>query len=153
LGRWGRETARRAAMPNRIVVRYRDGRVLKGHAYDFSPQRKTFHLVNIDARGIRRNHEVQCADLKAIFFVKTFEGDKEYVEKKEFGEIGTISPPGLKMKITLYDGEIITGASPGYSEGRQGFFVTPIDPECNNNRIYIVSDAAIDVKAGLAATG
>ena len=140
-------------MPNRIVVRYRDGRLLKGHTYDFSPQREKFHLVNIDSHGIRRNHEVHCADLKAVFFVKTFEGNKEYVEKREFGEIGTIAPPGLKMKIKFYDGEIIAGSSPGYSEGRQGFFLTPIDPESNNNRIYIVSDAAIDVKAGLAATG
>ena len=140
-------------MPNRIVVRYRDGRVLKGHTYDFSPQREIFHLVNIDTRGIRRNHEVHCADLKAVFFVKTFEGDKEYVEKREFGESGTITPPGLKMKIKFYDGETMTGSSPGYSEGRQGFFVIPIDPDSNNNRIYIVSDAATDVKLGSAATG
>jgi hypothetical protein len=140
-------------MPNRIVVRYRDGRVLKGHTYDFSPQRETFSLVNIDAHGTRRTHEVCCADLKAIFFVKTFEGNNEHVEKTQFGESGTISLPGLKIKITFYDGEIISGASPGYSEDRQGFFVTPIDPESNNRRIYVVSDAATDVKAGQEATG
>lgn len=140
-------------MPNRIVVRYRDGRVLKGQTYDFSPQRKTFHLMSTDARGVRRTHEVHCADLKAVFFVKTFEGNKEYVEKKRFGESGTISLPGLKMKITFFDGEIIAGASPGYSEERPGFFVTPIDPGSNNTRIYVVSDAATDVKVGLAATG
>jgi hypothetical protein len=138
-------------MQNKIVVHYRGGRIVKGHTYDFSPQRPTFHLVVADAGGGRTTHEVRVSELKAVFFVKTFEGNKEYIEKKQFGEVGTNSPLGLKMKITFYDGEIISGASAGYSKGRQGFFVTPIDPRSNNERIYIVSDAVVDIKVGDAA--
>ena len=84
-------------------------------------------------------------------FVKTFEGNKNYVEKKRFDEAGTTSPLGLKMKITFRDGEVITGASAGYSKGRQGFFVTPIDPESNNERIWVVADSVREVVVGGAA--
>jgi hypothetical protein len=140
-------------MQNKVVVHYRGGKVLKGQTYDFSPQRQTFHLVSTDAAGVRKTYDVCIAELKAVFFVKTFEGDKQYVEKKRFGEVGTTTPLGLKMKITFYDGEIITGASAGYSKGRQGFFVSPIDPQSNNERIYIVSDAVVDVKVGQSAVG
>jgi hypothetical protein len=139
-------------MQNKVVIHYRGGRISKGQTFDFSPQRPTFHLVTMDASGVRKTTEVRIGELKAVFFVKTYEGDKEYVEKREFGEAGTTSPLGLKMKITFYDGEIITGASSGYSKGRQGFFVTPIDPQSNNERIYVVSDAVVDVKVGQEAT-
>jgi len=133
---------------NQIVARFKDGRLLKGFTHDFSPVKEFFHLT--DEAGVI--HDVRCPDLKAIFFVKSLEGDKGYSEKKEFGEVDTSGLRGLKIRVEFNDGEVIRGVSTGYSKNRKGFFVIPVDPDSNNERIYVIADAVLDVKVGSAAT-
>jgi hypothetical protein len=55
------------------------------------------------------------------------------------------------MRVVFNDGEIIRGISLGYSEDKRGFFLLPVDPECNNDRIFIVSEACKDIKVGFPA--
>ncbi len=129
---------------NRIVVRFKTGRMLKGYAHDFKQMMEAFHLVDVNG-GI---HDIKCADLKAIFFVRTFEGRKEYVEKTRFNQVDTSALKGLKMKLTFADGELIRGFSLGYGKDRKGFYLIPIDPESNNERIYVIADAVREVKLG-----
>ena len=86
--------------------------------------------------------------MKAIFFVKTLEGNKDYAEKKKFEEVDTSGLKGLKIKAVFFDGEIIRGISLGYSKSSKGFFIIPVDPESNNERIYVITDALRSVKVG-----
>jgi hypothetical protein len=58
---------------------------------------------------------------------------------------------GLKIKLEFSDGEVIRGFSLGFSKERKGFYITPIDPQSNNERIYVIADALRDVKIGSAA--
>jgi hypothetical protein len=129
------------------VVRFKKGKLLKGYTHDFKPMTETFHVVD-QLGGIQ---EVKCCDLKAVFFVRTFEGRREYVEKKKFSEVDCTALRGLKIKLEFYDGEVIRGFSLGFGKDRRGFYVTPIDPQSNNERIYVVTDALRDVKIGSAA--
>ena len=57
---------------NKVVVRYLDGRVLKGMTEDFFPNRPLFHLRPLDSQG---TVDVRSRDLKAVFFVRDFAGD------------------------------------------------------------------------------
>lgn len=51
-------------MQNKIVVRYADGRVLKGSTADFSPAKPTFHLVPATESGPSADVlEIKLADL------------------------------------------------------------------------------------------
>ncbi len=129
---------------NRVVVRYRGGRLLKGHTHDFKPLVDVFHLV--DTAG--NIHTIKCQDLKAVFFVRTLEGNSKYEEKKQFSEVNCSALKGLKVKLTFLDGETIRGFSLGYGRDRKGFYFIPIDPNCNNERIYVVTAALRDVKLG-----
>ena len=43
------------------------------------------------------------------------------------------------------------GTSLGYSKERKGFYIVPIDPDCNNERVYVVADSVRSVKIGSAA--
>jgi hypothetical protein len=129
---------------NRVVVRFKAGRLLKGYTHDFKPMVDAFHLV--DQAG--STHTVRCQDLKAVFFVKTFEGDSKYEEKKNFSEVDCAALKGLKVKLTFLDGEMIRGFSLGYGRDRKGFYLIPIDPKSNNDRIYVVTSALRDVKLG-----
>ncbi len=133
---------------NRIVVHYKDGTLRKGYAHDFNPAGEMFHLTS-DMDADRGNvHEVKVVDLRAVFFVKTLKGDRYYTEKKSFSDVDASKLQGMKIKVTFKDGEIIRGVTLGYNKKKKGFFVIPIDPQSNNDRIYVVADALESVSLG-----
>ncbi|HVG86693.1 MAG TPA: hypothetical protein VM820_19360 [Vicinamibacterales bacterium] len=122
-------------LPNRIVARFADGRMLKGTTQDFAPAKDTFHVIG--SEGGSRPVKVAVEDLKAVFFVKSLVGNAAYTELKEFGG----PAPGRKVQVTFKDGEVLVGSTQGYQQDRPGFFLVPADPRSNNDRIYVVTTA------------
>ena len=57
----------------------------------------------------------------------------------------------MRIRVEFNDGEIIRGISLGYSKSKKGFFVVPVDPQSNNDRIYVIAAAVRDVKIAAAA--
>lgn len=133
---------------NRIVVHYKDGTLRKGYTHDFNPVRETFHLTADSSGDGNAVHEVKVTDLIAVFFVKNLVGDRYYSEKKSFDDVDSSKLKGLKIKVTFCDGEVIRGVTLGYNRNKKGFFVAPVDPRSNNERIYVVSDAISAVSLG-----
>jgi hypothetical protein len=123
---------------NRIVARYRDGRVVKGTTNDFLPTRASFHLMPAAGGPAQA---VPIAELKALFFVRDLVGNKDYSEKKTFERPAV----GRKVRVTFDDGEVLVGTTQGYQPGRDGFFMVPVDPLSNNERIYVLTAATTDV--------
>ncbi|OPX97393.1 MAG: hypothetical protein A4E62_01520 [Syntrophorhabdus sp. PtaU1.Bin002] len=129
--------------PVKVVVRFGDGRVVKGVTQDFFPNKDRFHLhPTSDTSG--NATEVCIRDLKAIFFVRDFSGNPDYSERKSYLE-GEKSQ-GRKVEVTFTDGEILAGSTLGYDPNRQGFFVFPVDPTSNNARVYAVTTAVKGVR-------
>lgn len=81
-------------------------------------------------------------DLKAVFFTKDFNGDKERRDDYTHEVRGA----GRKMQVEFDDGEVIIGYSLGYSADRQGFFLTPADVNGNNERIFVLNDSSRKVE-------
>jgi hypothetical protein len=121
----------------KVVVHYADGRVVKGFTNNFFPNRPAFHLHPAGAGPADKGSEVRVSDLKAVFFVKDFQGDPAYNEKKTF--IEGQSPAGRKVEVTFADGEVLVGATLGYDASRPGFFIVTPDPESNNLRVFVVT--------------
>lgn len=136
---------------NRVVVHFKDGKLLKGQTSDFVPAQETFHITSEQEYDKGRTYEIKCAELKAIFFVKTLEGNHSYVEKKNFSEVDASGRRGLKIKVEFSDGEVIRGMSFDYSKKFNGFFIMPIDPRSNNGKIYVIADDLRNIKTGIAA--
>jgi len=129
---------------NKVVVRFRDGRLLKGYTYDFNANRETFHVSSVhDEQDIT---EVAASDLKAVFFVKTFEGDKDHTDSKDFSLESLNSITGLKVKVTFSDGEVMYGGTHGYSPQRKGFFIFPADKTLNNDRIFVIKESTTSIE-------
>lgn len=128
----------------KIVVRYADGRVLKGYSRDFYPNKPHFHLFPADAGLSDKAVEVRISDLKAVFFVRDFAGDPSYNERKEFAE--GERPPGRKVQVTFKDGEVLVGSTLGYDPHRPGFFFIPADPKSNNRKVFAVTTAVTNVQ-------
>jgi hypothetical protein len=122
--------------PNKVVARFQDGRVLKGVTSDFLPAKDSFHLAIKDASAGSRPTDVRVPDLKAVFFVRDFEGDPAYNDSREFDRP---SSSGRKIRVTFKDGEVLVGMTQGYQPGRPGFFVTPADPRSNIERCFVVT--------------
>lgn len=128
--------------PGRAVVRYADGRVLKGYA-DFDPARPSFRLVppdDPDADGV----EVAVADLKAVFFVRSFDGDSGYEESKDLYQPRPADT--RKVSVRFRDGEELVGHTRQLDRHRVGLFFTPLDPQSNNLRVFAVFDALWGVR-------
>jgi hypothetical protein len=124
---------------NKIVARYRDGRVLKGYTGDFLPTKPAFHLTLMEAPPDAKAIDVQIADLKAVFFVKDFIGNPERKKIQEFPAGKPVV--GRKIRVVFQDGEALVGTTQGYDAARQGFFVIPADPGSNNERCFVVNRA------------
>ncbi len=127
---------------NRVVVRYLDGRVLKGVTFDFLPNKGRFHVAH--AKDAKKVSAISTSDLKAIFFVRSFEGRGE----REHGKVPEqfAAAPGRKLRITFLDGEVVHGSTHAYTPGREGFFIVPADPEDNNERAYVFTHATKEIR-------
>ncbi len=123
---------------NQVVVRYLNGSVSKGRTSDFSPNKKAFHLEMLEGQVI----DIDLDQLKAIFFVKDYKGDKNHINY--YGD--TINGAGRIIKVTFFDGESITGYTQGYSPDRLGFFMSPAETNGNNDRIFVVKSSTVKVE-------
>ena len=122
----------------KIVVHDRNGWLIKGYSYDFSPNKPHFHL-SPSVAGLSPSDEsveVTIKDLKAVFFVKDFAGDSSYNER----------PPGRKVEVKFFDGEVLVGSTMAYDRRRAGFFLIPADPKSNNLKVFAVARAVTGVR-------
>ena len=122
----------------KVVIRYTDGRIVKGYTNDFFPNKPAFHVGSGPSdKGV----QIQVDELKAVFFVKDFGGDPQYDDHKAFKE--GQAKQGRKVLMTFNDGEMLAGSILGYDRNRPGFFLVPSDPDSNNLRVFVVQ-AAVD---------
>jgi hypothetical protein len=125
--------------PVKVIIRYKDGKLIKGYTNDFSPNKTQFHIRSADSSPTDRGAEVNIRDLKAVFFVKDFAGNPAYCEKKDFSTVQQVL--GRKMEVTFQDGEVMVGTTVGHDPRRLGYFLTPSDPQCNTLRVFVISAA------------
>jgi len=133
---------------NLVVARYIDGRVLKGITNDFSPNRAIFH---IDPQDGGMAVEVRFRHLKALFFVASLQGDSSREDVRGFVRGPAETPEGKKIAVRFRDGELMCGYTLTWSPEREGFFIFPADAHANNQRVFILSAATAEIKAGPAA--
>jgi Family of unknown function (DUF6982) len=122
-----------------MVVRYLDGRILKGFSYDFYPTQERFVLTE---RETGQEIEVPFADLKAIFFVKDFDTDGAVRPREDIERFGL----GRKIKVHFRDGEDLVGFSSTYAPDRRTFIVFPGDPDCNSQKVVVTAKAVDSVE-------
>ena len=129
---------------NKLVARCLDGRLIKGLVLDFSPSKEVVHVV--DSNDSKRTTEIHTSELKALFFVKSVDGDPQHNPSSEFSKESLKGIPGLKLRVTFRDGEVLFGTTNGYSAGRPGFFLIPADKKSNNIRVYVYTAATRSVE-------
>ncbi len=120
---------------SKVVVRLQDKTLLKGKISKFSPFYNFFHLELLNGDSVI----VKIDKIKAMFFVKSFQGDKQYKYKYE----DKLFWVGDKITLKFDDGEEIVGYSQHFDFTPRGYFITPADVDGNNTYIF-ASKSAID---------
>jgi hypothetical protein len=136
----------------KVVMRFNDGRVLKGYLSLFSPE---LPEAVLEEEGAARAHKVSLRDVKAVFFVKSFDGNRGYKERKTYGISRTKGRN--KVFIKFNDGESLVGFLEGgvpwekgfflsrQGFGATGFFLLPVDDDTNNIKVFVVASSVSDV--------
>ena len=128
----------------KIVVKFNDGKIIKGCTTDFSPNRDSFHVSLTDDYQDKEQSdqlEISLGNIKAVFFVKDFKGNKEYQKVRTFNGYDSGPPSQRKIIVIFKDGENFYGTTHSYSPDRNGFFVYPIDEDDNNDRVFVPRSA------------
>ena len=123
----------------KVIARFLDGRLVRGYTNDFHATKAHLHLRE---DGTSEAQLVQLSQLKALFFVREFDGDSSRVERKHFAA----ATHGRKVEVTFKDGEVLIGSTLGYSGPQQPFFVSPADAESNNLRVFVPAAATRHVR-------
>ncbi len=125
----------------RLVVRYLDGRMLKGFTNGFAAA--SGHVqVWTDPNSLESSRiSVSISHLKAIFFVHDLEGDSAHSPG-----VDAAIAHGRRVEVTFIDGEVLMGRTLTYSPDGRGFFVTPLDTRGNNVRIFVAPGAVRHVR-------
>jgi len=130
--------------PTKVVVKYANGKVIKGFVQNFFPNKDWFHLIPFDKHS-GETIEVFIERLKAVFVVRDFHGNPHFEERNFYVE--GESPSGLKLEVTFADGEVMVGSTLlNYDPKRQGNFIIPADPNSNNIRVFVISSAVKSVR-------
>lgn len=123
-------------MEIKVVVHLKGGTIHKGITHDFSTAQEYFHLLPAEGGGVPVR--VRRDDMKALFYVKDYIGNRDFVAHRAFAE----DKPLQKAIVTFKDGEEIWGYVEGSSSDDEiGFFFYPADKRDNNIKIYVVRSA------------
>ena len=118
---------------NKIVVRFKDSTLLKGTVNVFSPFHKYFQLAMPDGDVVT----VDIDRIKAMFFVKSFEGNKKY----SYTYKDALFWAGDKIMVKFNDGEKLIGYTDQLDCSPKGFFITPADLNGNNKYVFASKSA------------
>jgi hypothetical protein len=130
-------------MNNKVVARFVDGRVVKGTTVDFNPGKEVFHVIEADAPIGAQAMEIKTRQLKALFFVKDLVGNPNRAKGDDVA--APLPALGRKVRVVFADGEVLEGTTAAYHPGRPGFFLEPMDPDANEQRLYVVTASANEI--------
>jgi hypothetical protein len=149
-------TSTEVSNKHKVVITSQNGSVVRGYYCADAPAdlkvldgNSQFHFHKVLGTCISEDEtqfDVDWSQLKAVFFVSSFEGDREHQPLRFY----TSGPElqNLWVEIVFTDGEIIEGCirnSLHHLKG-DGFFLHPSTPGGNNLLIYVNKAALVSYR-------
>lgn len=123
---------------HRILVRYRDGGIVKGFTVDFHPGRSHFSVWPAIGAPTSSRVLVPMTRLKAVAFLQDADERAAPIPGMErFLELS----PGRTIEVTFIDREVLRGVTPSYRPNGAGFFLKPQAPP--GTRCLFVARSAV----------
>ncbi|MCI0624814.1 MAG: hypothetical protein L0387_24760 [Acidobacteria bacterium] len=126
----------------KVIARKRNGQIIKGYIESIPEFSGESNIIVTSLT--EQTLVIPKSEMKALFFVKRFSGNKEYSEIKVFDSQPRID--GLWVRLTFYDMETIEGIVPNSTQflADDGFYLRPPDSNSNNRMVYVVKSALKD---------
>jgi hypothetical protein len=127
----------------KLVVRTKKGEVLCGFSFGLNRKSSDFHLdlQNKQGESLNRTIRVAFEDIKAVFYVKSFDGRFNPDDFKEW-ELPETRPVAVKFT----DGEILIGRPSHHHWADEArFLIVPEEANSNNLMILIERSAVASV--------
>jgi small nuclear ribonucleoprotein (snRNP)-like protein len=121
---------------NQVVVHLKGGKIQKGLTRNFDPAAESFYLLPAEGGGVPI--KIRIDELKALFWVRDFVGNSEFVSRKDFEEV---QRTGKRVVLRFEDGEEMWGTVADVPDEAPGFFFYPADSKDNNIKIFVVRAA------------
>lgn len=137
--------ARRAGTSRKLVVYFKNKKVLKGTTYKLDIQSPGFFLIPTDPGSGQERTFVYFSDLKAIHSVREFSGggNTQAAAQQE------PSVEGTDVKAIFEDGETLQGKTIHHFDRTcQRFFVVPDDPQGNVISVLVERSALKGLEVG-----
>ena len=136
---------------HKIVVNLRDGTVVKGFLETTVPtdlasllqdplRRFPVHL-KLQSQNGTGERDIDLRTAKAVFFVKSFDGDKEKNPVRFYSNGPAVH--GIWVEVRFHDGEVVEGVINNSLHHliEDGFLMSPSDPDSNNEVIYVLKSS------------
>jgi hypothetical protein len=142
------------AARRKVIIRDVNGSLLRGY---LSPEDETALQENAAEPFVVKAEDgnfqvVKPPEIKAIFFVKSFEGSPNYSEFKVF--TNRPNGRGVWIRVQFRDGEVMEGVTPNSlaTYFNPAFYLTPPDPASNNQTVLVSKRSLREMQVlGLAA--
>ncbi len=128
---------------NKVVIRFLDGRMMKGRCLSFHQEKPSIKVESIDRST---TYDIKWDGVKAVFFVRKFEGLDMDADDSTQAQASSVSSAGRQVQVEFMDGEVIHGYAEALKTGLRGIFITPLDRRSNNLRIFILKSAVKNVQ-------
>jgi hypothetical protein len=136
----GPELRSGGTMEQKIVVHMKSGTIHKGITQDFDPAADLVHFLPAEGGGIPLR--LRFLEMKALFWVKDYLGNRHFVANRRFDE----TDDRRKAIVTFHDGEEMWGTIDGRADDGTGFFLIPADKNDNNVRIFVIRSAMKEIR-------
>jgi hypothetical protein len=133
----------KVSMNNHVVARFRDGRLVKGVSFDVDPNKPLCHVRPPGKPVV----ELTLAALKALYFVKSLNGNPAHEEATTVEEGDQRTRGATKVELRFEDGERLVGFTNRYPRNRPHYYVVPVDLKSNNARILVNALAVASIQA------
>jgi hypothetical protein len=118
---------------NKVVARFADGRLIKGVSMNVDVTKTTCHVRTAE----NKMEEVRLADLKALFFVKSLDGDASHNEAMAPETADPRGRGSIQVELKFIDGERLVAFANRFPPLGAFFFLLPVDTRSNNIRILV----------------
>ncbi len=126
----------------RVVVRKLDKGLIKGFLEPKGCLASEVEVLDREGRLVR----VPMSEIKAVFFVRSFEGNPDRAERKVFRSRPRLA--GLWVRITFKDNEVLEALLPNnlLEVDPLGYLVTSPDVYSNKIRFFVPRTALIEME-------
>jgi hypothetical protein len=126
----------------KVVVHYRGGATVRGRLRFFEAVRSSVTAEDLAGHPMT----IPFEEIKAIFFVKEYEGSDEEHRAARPASEGPRRDRGQPVAVRFPDGEVIEGSVSPFPPTGPGFYLTPRGRHGNNRAIFVPARSPLEIQ-------